>query len=148
MEPNKIVGVLVVEDNPADAHLIKEACSGFTIKNKVTIVENGIDAVDYLYKRGKYNNVKTPNLIILDLNLPKKSGLEVLKEINEDDYLKWVHVIVLTTSRDENDICNSYKYNASAYVIKPTDFEEFDEVVCNFEDFWFNTAILPTCKNL
>lgn len=91
-------------------------------------------------------NVKTSNLIILDLNLPRKSGLEVLKEINEDDYLKLIPVIVLTTSGDEADICNSYKYNASAYVIKPADFEEFDDVICSFEDFWFNTAILPTCQ--
>lgn len=149
LETNKIVGVLVVEDNPADARLIKEACSGFAVKNKVDIVENGMEAMDYLYKRNNYKDVKTPNLIILDLNLPKKSGREVLKEIKEEDNLKFIPVIVLTTSSDDEDIYESYRNHANAYVIKPTDFDEFDEVICSFEDLWFNSAILPVggkCK--
>lgn len=133
----------MVEDNPADARLIKEACSGFAVKNKVNIVENGREAMDYLYKRGEYKDVEMPNIIILDLNLPKKSGREVLKEVKEDDNLKLIPVIVLTTSSDDEDICDSYGHYASAYVIKPADFDEFDEVICSFENFWFNTAILP-----
>lgn len=146
LDITKIVGVLVVEDNPADARLIKEACSGFAVKNRVTVVENGLEAMDYLYKRGKYKGVETPNIIILDLNLPKKSGREVLKEIKEDDNLKLIPVIVLTTSSDDEDICEAYRHHASAYIIKPADFDEFDDVICSFENFWFNISILPICE--
>ena len=147
MNNAETVNVLLVEDNPADARLIKEACGGFTIKNEVNTVENGMDAMEYLYKTGKYKDSKRPNLIILDLNLPKKSGREVLKEVKQDDKLKLIPIIVLTTSQDEDDICNSYKCYANAYVTKPTDFDEFDELICSFEDFWFKKAILPTCPN-
>lgn len=146
MDSTKIVRVLLVEDNSADARLIKEACGSFAVRNEVDMVENGIEAMEYLYKTGKYKNSKTPNLIILDLNLPKKSGREVLKEVKQDDKLKIIPIIILTTSQDEDDVCNSYKYHANAYITKPADFEEFDELICSFEEFWFNKAILPACQ--
>jgi CheY-like chemotaxis protein len=146
LDIRKTVEVLLIEDNPADACLIKEACSGFAIKNEVAHVDNGIRALDYLYKRGEYGDSKTPNLIILDLNLPIKNGREVLKEIKNDDNLKLIPVIVLTTSSDSEDICESYRQHASVYLTKPSNFDEFDDLICSFEDFWFNKAILPTCK--
>ena len=142
----EFVEVLLVEDNPADARLIKEACSGFAIKNEVFVVDNGVDAMEYLFKQGKYENCKTPNLIILDLNLPKKGGREVLKEIKSDSDLKLIPVIVLTTSSNEEDICESYMHYANAYITKPTDFNEFEDVICDFENFWFKRAVLPECK--
>jgi DNA-binding response OmpR family regulator len=137
------VDILVVEDNPADARLVVEVFNEFNVKTKINIVEDGIKAMDYLYKRNKYKDYKTPSLIILDLNLPKKNGREVLKEIKNDNKLKLIPVIVLTTSRDDRDICESYEYCANAYIAKPTDFEEFVKVIRTFEDFWFNTARLP-----
>ena len=142
-----MIKVLVVEDNPADARLIQEACGGFAVKNEVTIAKNGMEAIEYLYKKGKYEGSKTPNLIILDLNLPLKNGREVLNEVKKDDKLKLIPIIVLTTSSDVDDICKSYRNHANAYVTKPTDFDEFDELICSFEDFWFKKAILPTCPN-
>lgn len=146
MESTKFVNILIVEDNPADARLIIEVFDGFTIKNKVNIVENGVEALDYLYKRDKYKDVKTPSLIILDLNLPKKDGREVLKEIKQNKELRLIPVVVLTTSRDENDICGAYMNYANAYLTKPTDFNEFIDLINTFESFWFNKAVLPQCK--
>ena len=98
-----------------------------------------------MYKKGKYKDYATPNLILLDLNLPKKDGREVLKEIKNNDKLSIIPVIVLTTSRDEGDICGSYRNHANAYVTKPTDFEEFEKLISTFEDFWLKMTILPTC---
>lgn len=146
MEGTKFVNILIVEDNPADARLIIEVFDGFTIKNKVNIVENGVEALDYLYKRDKYKDVKTPSLIILDLNLPKKDGREVLKEIKQNKELRLIPVVVLTTSRDENDICGAYMNYANAYLTKPTDFNEFIDLINTFESFWFDKAVLPHCK--
>jgi len=137
------VDILVVEDNPADARLVMEVFNEFDIKTRINVVRDGVKAIDYLYKRDKYKDHKTPNLIILDLNLPKKSGREVLKEIKKEDKLKLIPVVVLTTSRDDRDICESYEYCANAYIAKPADFDEFVRVIRTFEDFWFNTALLP-----
>ena len=145
MESIQFVDILIVEDNPADARLIMEVFDGFTIKNKVSIVENGVEALDYLYKRDKYKDVKTPSLIILDLNLPKKDGREVLKEIKQNKELRLIPVVILTTSRDENDICGAYMNYANAYLTKPTDFDEFIDLINTFENFWFNKVVLPKC---
>ncbi|MGB9980337.1 response regulator [Methanobacterium sp.] len=145
MELIDLMEVLIVEDNPADARLIKEAFSGFAIKHSINIVNNGLEATNYLFKKGKYKDSKTPNLILLDLNLPLKDGRDVLKEIKKDDKLRLVPVIILTTSKNEDDICEAYKNYANAYLPKPTDFEEFERVVNIFEEFWFNMAILPKC---
>ena len=145
MESIQFVDILIVEDNPADARLIMEVFDGFTTKNKVNIIENGVEALDYLYKRNKYKDVKTPRLIILDLNLPKKDGREVLKEIKQNKELRLIPVVILTTSRDENDICGAYMNYANAYLTKPTDFDEFIDLINTFENFWFNKVVLPKC---
>ncbi|MGB9936706.1 MAG: response regulator [Methanobacterium sp.] len=143
----KMVDTLVVEDNPGDARLIMEAFDGFAVENKINVVPNGAEAMDYLYKNGKYKDVKTPHIIILDLNLPKKDGRSVLKEIKTDSSLRKIPVIVLTTSKDETDICSSYMNYANAYMTKPTDFDDFIDLINTFESFWFSKVILPGCKD-
>ena len=145
------INALLVEDNPADARLVKEAIAECEVKHRVDLVNDGEEAMDYLYKKGKYANCETPSLIILDLNMPRKNGREVLNEIRNNDGLNLIPVIVLTTSDDRKDICDSYKYSANAFVTKPADFEEFIEVINSFIDFWFNKAILPDrqmCKEM
>jgi CheY-like chemotaxis protein len=99
-----------------------------------------------LYKRGKYKNCKTPQLILLDLNLPVKDGREVLREIKTDNKLKLIPIIILTTSKNEDDVCEAYRNYASAYIAKPTDFSDFEELIRIFEAFWFRMAILPKCR--
>lgn len=143
----KTLNVLLIEDNPADIRLIMEIISEFSIENKINVVKNGVEALDYLYKRDNYKNVETPNLILLDLNLPKKSGLEVLKEIKKDNKLKIIPVIVLTTSRNDDDLFESYDHHANAFVTKPADLDKFIKAIRSFEDFWFNMTLLPTNKN-
>ncbi len=139
--------ILIVEDNPADARLIVEVFDGFQIRNNLTIAKDGAEAMDYLYKKGKYSNRKCPSLIILDLNLPKKNGREILKEIKKDEKLKRIPVVVLTTSNNKDDINDSYNNYASAYLTKPGDFDEFTELIKSFEEFWFKWTILPECIN-
>ena len=135
--------MLIVEDNPADVRLIKEVFDGFGTKDQINTVKNGAEAANYLYKKGKYKEVKTPSLIILDLNLPKKDGRELLKEIKRHEKLRLIPIIVLTTSKNEDDVCDSYMNYANAYVTKPTDLNEFVKLINTFEEFWFNQAILP-----
>ncbi len=144
---NEIVGkeILLVEDNPADARLIVEVFDGFKIKNNITIVTDGAAAMDYLYKKGEYKDRKCPSIIILDLNLPKKDGREVLKEIKNDEKLKMIPVVVLTTSSDEEDVKISYENHASAFLTKPTDLKELVDQIKLFEGFWFQWATLPEC---
>ena len=145
MESIDLMEVLVVEDNPADARLITEAFNDFAVKHNINVVENGVEATDYLFKKGKYKDSKTPYLILLDLNLPLKDGRAVLKEVKNDEKLRLVPVIILTTSQNEDDVCEAYKNYANAYLPKPTDFEEFERVINIFEEFWFKMALLPKC---
>ena len=137
--------ILIVEDNPADARLIVEVFNGFQRRNNLIIAKDGAEAMDYLYKKGKYSDKKCPSLIILDLNLPKKNGREILKEIKNDPKLKRIPVVVLTTSTNQDDINYSYDNYASAYLTKPGDFDEFTELIQSFEDFWLKWTILPEC---
>ncbi len=145
---NDIVGkeILLVEDNPAEARLIVEVFDGFKEKNNITIVTDGAQAMGYLNKKGEYTDRKCPSLIILDLNLPKKDGREVLKEIKQDDDLKIIPVIVLTNSSDEEDVKIAYSNYASAFLTKPDELHELVELVKLFEGFWFQWATLPTCN--
>ena len=140
-----ITEILLVEDNPADARLIMEAFDDFAIKHIINVVENGVEATNYLFKQDKYKNSKTPHLILLDLNLPLKDGREVLKEIKEDEKLRLLPIVILTTSQNEDDVCESYRNYANAYLPKPTDFGEFETLVNVFEEFWFEMALLPKC---
>ena len=137
------IGILLVEDNPGDARLAVEALKESKVRNKLYHVEDGVEALDFLYQRNGYVDVPVPDLILLDLNLPKKDGREVLAEIKEDPDLRLVPVVVLTTSAAERDLVKTYDLHANAYVIKPLDLDQFIEVVQAIESFWFMVVKLP-----
>lgn len=139
--------LMLVEDNPADARLIVEVFDGFHMRNNITLLTDGAEAMDYLHKNGTYKNRKCPSLIILDLNLPKKGGREILKEVKNNEKLRRIPVIVLTTSCNAEDVMASYGHYANAYLTKPGDFDDFVELVKTFEDFWFKWATLPKCTD-
>lgn len=133
----------MVEDNPDDAFLAKEAVKEAKLYIELTIAEDGHEALAYLRQEGKYKDAKEPDLILLDLNLPKKSGKEVLAEIKTDDWLKKIPVVILTTSDAEEDIIQSYLLHANCYITKPLNLEEFIDVVRAIESFWFTIVKLP-----
>ena len=137
------VRVLLVEDNPGDARLAVEALKESKVNNKLYHVEDGVEALDFLYRRNGYVDMPVPDLILLDLNLPRKDGREVLAEIKEDPVLRLVPVVVLTTSAAERDLVKTYDLHANAYVIKPIDLDQFIEVVQAIENFWFTIVKLP-----
>lgn len=142
-EDLKVVDVLLVEDNPADARLIEEVFKDFKIANELHIVDDGIKAMQFLHQEGAYSDVHLPDLIMLDLNLPRKDGREVLAEIKQDEKLKFVPVVILTTSSDRQDIVNTYMHHANCFITKPVDFEQFMNVIQYIEDFWFTVVKLP-----
>ena len=129
--------ILLVEDNPADIRLIKEIFKDFTTQNKIHVVNNGIAAMDFLYKKGEYKNTPRPDLVLLDLNLPRKDGREVLVEIKEDESLKSIPVIILTTSSAPEDISETYSY-ANSFITKPANLDSFIKVLKSLEDFWID----------
>lgn len=137
------VKIMLVEDNPGDIRLIKELFSESKTNNQVKVAYNGEEAIQMLHSDIKYNKVNLPDLILLDLNLPKKNGKEVLKEIKADPKLKHIPVIVLTTSQAEEDIIDSYKCCANSYITKPVDLDCFRMVINSIQDFWFNIVQLP-----
>ena len=140
---NEPIEILLVEDNPGDARLAVEALKDSKINNNLYHVKDGVEAMDFLRRQGGYAGVPVPDLVLLDLNLPRKDGREVLEEIKEDDELKLVPVVVLTTSEAERDLVRSYDLHANAYVVKPLDLDRFIEVVQAIEDFWFAIVKLP-----
>ncbi len=135
--------ILLVEDSPGDIRLTMEALKESRITNNLHIVNDGVEAIDFLMKNGEYVNSPTPDLILLDLNLPKINGFEVLKKIKEDDLLKVIPVVVLTTSQSERDILQSYQLHVNCFVSKPIEFDEFFNVIRTIEDFWFTIVKLP-----
>jgi CheY-like chemotaxis protein len=143
----KYVEILLVEDNPGDVLLTQEVLKEGRISNHVSVATDGEMAIDLLKKRGTFSTSSTPDLILLDLNLPKKSGREVLEFIKNDSGLKHIPVIVLTTSKDEMDILRSYQQHANCYITKPVDFDQFTEVVKKLEDFWFTIVKIPKKEN-
>lgn len=143
MEVILIIEILLIEDNPAETRLITEAFNEDTSEANITVVKDGVDAMDYLYKRNKYVDNKAPSLIILDLNIPKKNGMEVLKEIKADNELKRIPVIVLTGSRADEDVFESYGHHVNAYITKSIDFNKFSKDIRAFKNFWINNAVLP-----
>ncbi len=143
MQNLKFVEILLIEDNPGDARLTQEALKEGKVKNNLQIVYDGVEATDFLFKRNKYQNAPRPDLIILDLNLPKKNGQEVLAEIKADLNLKSIPVIILTISKAEEDIVRSYNLHANCFLIKPIDLNQFFEVVRSIEDFWLTLVKLP-----
>ena len=139
----KIASILLVEDNPGDADLAREALDFSKLKNDLYVVDDGEKAMDFLKKRKNYANVPTPDLILLDLNLPKKDGREVLSEIKTDSNLKRIPVVVLTTSNSDEDILKSYNLHANCYITKPLGLDKFLEVVKSIKDFWMSIVVLP-----
>ncbi len=137
------IEILLVEDNPGDVRLTIEALKEGKVLNNLNVVEDGVEAINYLRKVGKYADKLRPDLILLDLNLPKKDGREVLAEIKEDPNLKRIPVVVLTTSNAEQDIIKSYDKHANCYITKPVDLNQFIEVIKSIENFWLTIAILP-----
>lgn len=137
------VRILLVEDNPGDVRLTQEAFREARVLVDLTVASDGIEAMDMLKRRGPYADFKRPDLILLDLNLPRKNGRELLTEIKADDELRRIPVIVMTTSKAEQDIHRAYNLNANCYITKPVDLEEFLNVVRSIEDFWLTIVTLP-----
>ena len=137
------VQILLVEDNPGDVGLTLEALKEATLPNKLTVVKNGIEALSLLRRQGQHAQAARPDLILLDLNLPKKDGRKVLAEIKADDNLKRIPVVILTTSEDEKDVWESYNLHANCYIVKPLDLDRFITVVKLIEDFWLRIVVLP-----
>ena len=137
------VQILLVEDNPGDVGLTLEALKEATLPNKLTVVKNGADALSLLRRHGPHAGAARPDLILLDLNLPKKDGRKVLAEIKGDDNLKRIPVVILTTSEDEQDVLESYNLHANCYIVKPLDLDRFITVVKSIEDFWLRIVVLP-----
>ena len=138
------IDILVVEDNPGDARLIKEVLNEQKIYNSLFIVSDGVEAMNFLQKKGKYKDSPKPDLIILDLNLPKKDGREVLADIKADDDLKRIPVVIMTISQAEADILKSYNLHANCYITKPIDLNQFIKVIKSIEEFWFSIVKLPS----
>jgi CheY-like chemotaxis protein len=139
----KPIEILLVEDSPSDTALTVEAIKAGKVVNTLNSVEDGVEALAYLRRRGKYKNAAKPDLIMLDLNLPRKDGWEVLAEIKSDPVLKIIPIIVLTTSRSDQDILRSYELNANCYITKPVDFNHFIEVIKCIKNFWLTIVTLP-----
>jgi CheY-like chemotaxis protein len=139
----KPINVLLIEDNPGGIKLILETFKENKLLAELTVIKDGEEAINFLKKRGRINDKSQPELILLDLNLPKLSGQEILAEIKNDKELRKIPVIVLTSSSEESDILKSYDLNASCYITKPVDLEEFVKVVRSIEDFWFTIIKLP-----
>jgi CheY-like chemotaxis protein len=137
------VEILLVEDSPSDAALTREALEKGKIANNLNCVGDGVEALEYLNRQGKFAKAKRPDLIMLDLNMPRKDGKEVLKELKSDPSLKTIPVIVLTTSHAEQDILQSYQLSANCYITKPVDFKSFIDVVKSIEQFWLSVVTLP-----
>ena len=139
----RIAEILLVEDNPADVRLTMEAMRESKMHNRVTVVSDGEQALDYLRRRGRYAAATRPDLVLLDLNLPKKDGREVLQEIKAIEDLRRIPVVVLTTSKAEEDIFRTYDLHANCYITKPADLDRFIEVVQLIEGFWLRVVSLP-----
>ncbi|MDX3660883.1 response regulator [Streptomyces sp. ID05-26A] len=141
--PMTVIDVLLVEDDPGDALMTQEAFEHHKIRNTLHVVKDGVEALEFLRREGQYENAPRPGLILLDLNLPRKDGREVLSEIKADAELRSIPVVVLTTSEAEEDILRSYSLYANAYVTKPVDFDRFIEVVRQIDDFFVTVVKLP-----
>jgi CheY-like chemotaxis protein len=138
------IHLLLVEDNEGDILLTLEAFEERKVVNKISVVRDGSEALDFIYKRGNYIDAETPDLILLDVNLPKKSGHEVLQIIKTDDTVKSIPVIMLTTSSSERDIKLSYQNHANCYITKPVEIDEFIAAIISIEDFWLAIVKLPS----
>jgi CheY-like chemotaxis protein len=137
------IEVLLVEDDPGDVLMTQEAFADYKIANNLTVVTNGEDAIAYMRKLGQFASAPTPDLVLLDLNLPRRNGREVLRDIKEDPELRRIPIVVLTTSEAEEDVLAAYDLHANAYVRKPVDFEQFVAAVRAIDDFFITVVRLP-----
>lgn len=142
----KSIHILLVEDNEGDIVLTTEALEESKIINTVSVVRNGKEALNYAFQEGEYQDAEPPDLILLDINLPLKSGHEVLQAIKSDDRVKHIPVIMLTTSSSEKDISMSYRHHANCYITKPVDINQFLKSIATFEEFWLHIVSLPRVK--
>lgn len=141
------VEILLVEDNPGDVRLTREALRENKVNNNLHVAADGVEALAFLHREGKYAAAPHPDLILLDLNLPRKDGREVLAEIKSDERLRRIPVVILTTSDSERDIVTSYNLHANCYITKPVDLEQFLGVVRSIEGFWLSIVKLPTLED-
>lgn len=139
----RLIEILLVEDNPGDVRLTREALKDAKVTNTLHVVEDGVLALDFLHRRPPFSEAPRPDLILLDLNLPRKSGREVLAEIKSDERFRAIPVVVLTTSKAEEDILRAYNLHANCYITKPVDFTQFTTIVRTIEDFWLTIVTLP-----
>ncbi|MDI6724042.1 MAG: response regulator [Methanobacterium sp.] len=137
------IKILLVEDNPADIRLIKEVFKDTDSNNEIYVVKDGVDALNFLNKKAGFGDAPKPDIILLDLNLPRKDGREVLKEIKENDNFKYIPIVVLTTSSSKEDVIKTYGNHANCYITKPVDFDRFLKVIRSIEDFWLKMIELP-----
>ena len=139
----RAIQILMAEDSPSDAELARQAFKNGKLLNELTIVKDGMEAMAYLRKEGQYADSPRPDVILLDLNMPKKDGREVLEEIKNNPALRTIPVVILTTSEDENDVMKSYELQASCYITKPVEFDNFLEVAKSIKQFYFHIVTLP-----
>jgi chemotaxis family two-component system response regulator Rcp1 len=137
------IEILLVEDNPGDVRLVQEAMRAAKMRNRMSVVEDGVDAMAFLRREGHFADAPRPDLILLDLNLPRKDGREVLAEVKADPQLRRIPVVVLTTSQAEEDVLRAYDLHANCFVTKPVQFEQFMQVVQVIDNFWVNVVTLP-----
>lgn len=137
------IKILLVEDNPADIRLIKEVFKDTDSNNEIFVVKDGVDVMDFLNQKSRFQDVPKPDIILLDLNLPRKDGREVLREIKENDDFKYIPIVVLTTSSSKEDVIKTYGNHANCYITKPVDFDRFLKVIKSIEDFWLKIIELP-----
>jgi two-component system, chemotaxis family, response regulator Rcp1 len=139
----RLINILLVEDNPGDVRLALEAWKEAKVLNEIKVVEDGETALAYLHKEGEYVDVETPDLILLDLTLPRMDGRELLKVVKEDPELRRIPVVVLTVSQEEKDVLLTYNLHANCYIVKPADLDQFIEVIRSIEGFWLSIVKLP-----
>jgi len=142
-ENGRPIEILLIEDSPGDVRLTREALKEAKVLNRLSVATDGVEAMEFLRRRGRHADTPRPDLILLDLNLPRKDGREVLEEIKTDPSLKRIPVVVLTTSRAEEDVIRAYDLHANCYITKPVDFKQFIVVVQAIEDFWLTIVKLP-----
>lgn len=135
--------ILLVEDNEDDVILMREGFKRSKLIVKIHHVPNGIECMNFLYKKGNYKDVPSPDIILLDLNMPLMNGREVLEKISKDEQLSHLPVVILTTSSEAQDVLNMYKLRCSSYIVKPVDFEQFQRVICEIGNYWFTIVVLP-----
>lgn len=142
----RVVEILIVEDNPGDVRLTREALAESKLRNRLWVAEDGVEALAFLRREGSHRNAPEPDLILLDLNLPKKSGREVLAAVKADTRLKHIPVVVLTSSAAEEDVLRAYDLHANCYVVKPVDLKGLVTIVHSIEDFWLEIVVLPKAR--